>query len=200
MSRYCSECGKARKACLCSSIVALDSAVELIILQHPTEQKRPLGSARILSLSLANCRLWVGEDFRQHAELNQLLAEPEVDHFVLYPSHQAQDCTLLTRDPQRKQRVILLDGTWKKAYKMWQINTQLHQLASLRLPTELIGQYRIRKAPSATALSTVEAGYYLLQHWEPERDFSPLLSAFQRMIQYQIEQMPAEIFAQNYRS
>ncbi|TXZ86027.1 DTW domain-containing protein, partial [Vibrio cholerae] len=35
--------------------------------------------ARILSLSLANCRLLVGEDFREHDELNQLLAEPDVD-------------------------------------------------------------------------------------------------------------------------
>lgn len=114
MSRYCSECGKARKACLCPSIVALESAVELIILQHPTEQKRPLGTARILSLSLANCRLLVGEDFREHDELNQLLAEPDVDYYVLYPNEHAQECTKISLTTARKTRVILLDGTWKK--------------------------------------------------------------------------------------
>ncbi|QIL84709.1 DTW domain-containing protein [Vibrio sp. HDW18] len=199
MSRYCSECGKARNACLCSSIVALDSAVELIILQHPTEHKRPLGTARILSLSLANCRLWVGEDFREHDELNQLLADPSIDHYVLYPNPQAQDCTEISLTSGRKKRVILLDGTWKKAYKMWQINTQLHQLASLRLPTECVGHYRIRKAPDDTTLSTVEAGYHLLQQWQPECDFSPLLKVFTNMIQYQIDQMPAGVFARNYR-
>ncbi|HFS8442556.1 tRNA-uridine aminocarboxypropyltransferase [Vibrio cholerae] len=199
MSRYCSECGKARKACLCPSIVALESAVELIILQHPTEQKRPLGTARILSLSLANCRLLVGEDFREHDELNQLLAEPDVDHYVLYPNEQAQECTEISLVTERKKRVILLDGTWKKAYKMWQINTQLHDLPSLHLPDECVGHYRIRKAPDDTALSTVEAGYHLLQQWQPERDFSPLLKVFDAMIQYQIDQMPEGVFERNYR-
>lgn len=198
MSRYCSECGKARKACLCPSIVALESAVELIILQHPTEQKRPLGTARILSLSLANCRLLVGEDFREHDELNQLLAEPDVDHYVLYPNEHAQECTKISLTTARKTRVILLDGTWKKAYKMWQINTQLHDLPSLHLPDECVGHYRIRKAPADTALSTVEAGYHLLQQWQPERDFSPLLKVFDAMIQYQIDQMPEGVFERNY--
>ncbi|EHU6504468.1 DTW domain-containing protein [Vibrio cholerae] len=198
MSRYCSECGKARKACLCPSIVALESAVELIILQHPTEQKRPLGTARILSLSLANCRLLVGEDFREHDELNQLLAEPDVDHYVLYPNEQAQECTEISLTTACKKRVILLDGTWKKAYKMWQINTQLHDLPSLRLSAECVGHYRIRKAPDDKALSTVEAGYHLLQQWQPERDFSPLLKVFDAMIQYQIDQMPEGVFERNY--
>ncbi|TXZ86028.1 DTW domain-containing protein, partial [Vibrio cholerae] len=55
-----------------------------------------------------------------------------------------------------------------------------------RLPTECVGHYRIRKAPDDTALSTVEAGYHLLQQWQPERDFSPLLKVFDAMIQYQI--------------
>ncbi|NGZ92510.1 DTW domain-containing protein [Vibrio aestuarianus subsp. cardii] len=86
MSRYCSQCGKSLKACICASIVPLASSVELIILQHPTEEHRPMGTARILDLSLANSMRLVGEDFSQHAQLNALLSEPDVAHYVLYPS------------------------------------------------------------------------------------------------------------------
>jgi len=200
MSRYCSQCGKARKACICESIIALDSQVELIILQHPTEEQRPMGTARILSLSLENCRLFVGEDFRNHSELNGLLAQPDVEHFVLYPNDVSRCVTKVSIRPYKKARVILLDGTWKKAFKMWQVNTQLHPLPCLHLPENLKGNYRIRKAPSDNALSTVEAGYHVLSLWQPERDFSPLLSAFQSMIDYQIKQMPEGVFARNYRS
>ncbi|EHH70642.1 DTW domain protein [Vibrio cholerae CP1048(21)] len=141
----------------------------------------------------------MGEDFREHDELNQLLAEPDVDYYVLYPNEHAQECTKISLTTARKTRVILLDGTWKKAYKMWQINTQLHDLPSLHLPDECVGHYRIRKAPDDTALSTVEAGYHLLQQWQPERDFSPLLKVFDAMIQYQIDQMPEGVFERNYR-
>ncbi len=200
MSRYCSQCGKARKACICESIVALDSRVELIILQHPTEEHRPMGTARILSLSLENSRLLVGEDFREHTELNQLLAEEDVQHFVLYPHESSQCASQLEISPQQKIRIILLDGTWKKAFKMWQINTQLHHLPCIHLPEDLKGNYRIRKAPSDNALSTVEAGFHILQLLQPDRDFSPLLIAFESMIDYQIQQMPPGVFERNYRS
>lgn len=200
MSRYCSQCGKARKACICDNIVALDSQVELIILQHPTEEHRPMGTARILSLSLVNSRLLVGEDFREHGELNQLLAEPDVEHFVLYPSDVSLSAADVALPIEKKIRIILLDGTWKKAFKMWQLNTQLHHLPCLHLPEDLKGNYRIRKAPSENALSTVEAGFHVLSMMQPEKDFSPLLDTFEAMIDYQIQQMPAGVFERNYRS
>ncbi|PNI04002.1 DTW domain-containing protein [Vibrio diazotrophicus] len=200
MSRYCSQCGKARKACICDNIVALDSQVELIILQHPTEEHRPMGTARILSLSLVNSRLLVGEDFREHDELNQLLAEPDVEHFVLYPSDVSLSAADVALPIEKKIRIILLDGTWKKAFKLWQLNTQLHHLPCLHLPEDLKGNYRIRKAPSENALSTVEAGFHVLSMMQPEKDFSPLLDTFEAMIDYQIQQMPAGVFERNYRS
>ncbi|MFG0773231.1 tRNA-uridine aminocarboxypropyltransferase [Vibrio plantisponsor] len=200
MSRYCSQCGKARKACICDNIVALDSQVELIILQHPTEEHRPMGTARILSLSLANSRLLIGENFLEHGELNQLLAEPDVEHFVLYPSDVSLSAADVALPIEKKIRIILLDGTWKKAFKMWQLNTQLHHLPCLHLPENLKGNYRIRKAPNENALSTVEAGFYVLSMMQPEKDFSPLLDAFEAMIDYQIQQMPAGVFERNYRS
>ncbi|WP_165311837.1 tRNA-uridine aminocarboxypropyltransferase [Vibrio ziniensis] len=200
MSRYCSQCGKAHKACICDNIVALNSLIELIILQHPTEEHRPMGTARILSLSLANSRLFVGEDFREHEELNQLLTEPDVQHFVLYPNDVSRSAREISLSEGQKIRIILLDGTWKKAYKMWQVNTQLHHLPSLHLPEDLTGNYRIRKAPSENALSTVEAGFHVLNIMQPDNDFSPLLDAFEAMIDYQIQQMPAGVFERNYSS
>ncbi len=200
MSRYCSQCGKARKACICDTIIALDSQVELIILQHPTEEHRAMGTARILSLSLSNSRILVGEDFSHHDELNRMLAEPNVQHCILYPSDVSQSAAEISLSSKQKIRIILLDGTWKKAFKMWQVNHHLHHLPCLHLPENLQGNYRIRKAPSDNALSTVEAGYHILHLLQPDADFSPLLTAFEAMIDYQIHQMPPGVFERNYRA
>ncbi|EGU39383.1 hypothetical protein VII00023_05127 [Vibrio ichthyoenteri ATCC 700023] len=200
MSRYCSQCGKSLKACICQWIHSLASNVELIILQHPSEAKRPMGTARILTLSLSNSHYFAGENFTEHDELNQLLREPNVRHFVLYPGEGSIEAQAEIERSDSKVRVILLDGTWKKAFKMWQLSVNLHSLPLLRLPTELKGNYRIRKAPSDNALSTVEAGYYILSILQPQKDFSPLIDAFEQMIQFQIDQMPAGVFEKNYRS
>ena len=199
MSRYCSQCKKSLKACICEWIQSLTSNVELVILQHHSEQHKPMGTARILQLSLADSHCFIGEDFSDDVALNTLLSDKQYCHFVLYPGESALAHTEVTKWRQRKKvRVILLDGTWKKAYKMWQLSTNLHHLPLIRLPDDLQGNYRIRKAPDDNSLSTVEAGYHILSLLEPERDFSALIHAFNQMVEFQIKQMPPGVFESNY--
>ncbi|MCG9578300.1 DTW domain-containing protein [Vibrio tubiashii] len=202
MSRYCSQCGKSLKACICEWIQSLTSNVELVILQHHSETNRPMGTARILKLSLANSYCFEGEDFSAHDKLNQLLNDESYHHFVLYPGEGSVSHTQVAEklSAEQKVRVILLDGTWKKAYKMWQLSTNLHALPLIHLPDDLQGNYRIRKAPSDNSLSTVEAGYHILSLLEPEIDFLPLIDAFNQMIEFQIQQMPPGVFEKNYRA
>ncbi|MGI9897495.1 tRNA-uridine aminocarboxypropyltransferase [Vibrio natriegens] len=201
MSRYCSQCGKSRKACICSWIVPLESEVELIILQHSSEEHRPLGTARILKLSLDNCTCLIGEDFSQDESLNNLLADGDYEHLILYPSEQSVCLSEVEEEKRinnKKIRLLLLDGTWKKAYKMWQLSTNLHDLPTVKLPANLQGGYTIRKAPSQNSLSTVEAGFYALSILEPQQNFTPLLNVFEKMIEFQIAQMPPGVFEKNY--
>ncbi|NOI13329.1 tRNA-uridine aminocarboxypropyltransferase [Vibrio hepatarius] len=200
MSRYCSQCGKSQKACICKWIQRLTSNVELVILQHPSETNRPMGTARILKLSLANSHYFVGEDFSEHEALNQLLSDHQYHHFILYPGEGALTHNQVADklDNGEKVRVILLDGTWKKAYKMWQLSSNLHTFPLIKLPEDLQGNYRIRKAPSDNSLSTVEAGYHILSLLQPEHDFSPLIESFNQMIEFQIKQMPPGVFEKNY--
>ena len=205
MSRYCPQCRKALKACICQWITPLESDVELIILQHPSEEHRPMGTARILSLSLENSVTFIGEDFSEHDALNRLLNDHNYQHVILYPgesslSVEQLSASSLNGTEEQKLRIILLDGTWKKAFKMWQVSSNLQQLDTLHLPKDLKGNYRIRKAPSENSLSTVEAGYHLLSLLQPHRDFDPLLAAFDQMIQFQIDQMPPGVFEKNYLS
>ena len=159
-----------------------------------------MGTARILKLSLANSYCFEGEDFSQHSELNALLNDKQYTHFVLYPGEGALAHTEVMEklSEGNKIRVVLLDGTWKKAYKMWQLSTNLHALPLIRLPDNLQGNYRIRKAPSDNSLSTVEAGYHILSLLEPENNFMPLIETFNNMIEFQIEQMPPGVFEKNY--
>ena len=206
MSRYCLQCGKANNACICDWIKPIDCPVRVVLLQHPSESKKPMGTAKILQLSLSGCELWVGEDFSQHPELNDLLQDEKFESLVLYPNEYSQSLETVkeTRRPlnsnEKSLCLILLDGTWKKAYKMWQLSSNLHSLPSVALPSHIQGNYRIRKAPTEQHLSTVEAGFHALSAIEPQVDFSPLLTAFTNMVDFQISQMPEGVFTRNYIS
>ncbi|MFV0575700.1 MAG: tRNA-uridine aminocarboxypropyltransferase [Vibrio sp.] len=206
-SRYCPKCNKANNACICDWIQTISSTIKVVVLQHSTEVKRPMGTAKILQLSLTLCEVFVGEDFSDHQELNALLEDPNIEPLVIYPNDQSEPLSQkVQQSPLAKGKqycLILLDGTWKKAYKMWQLSTNLHSLPCVVLTDDvngdkLQGNYRIRKAPTDQHLSTVEAGFYALQHLEPQCDFSPLVNAFNHMVDFQIAQMPEGVFERNY--
>ena len=46
----CPRCHKPLPLCVCDSITPIESRIELLILQHPQEQDRALGTARLTAL------------------------------------------------------------------------------------------------------------------------------------------------------
>ncbi|MDX7843012.1 tRNA-uridine aminocarboxypropyltransferase [Aeromonas caviae] len=182
-SRYCTRCTRALKACLCDYIQRVPNLAALHILQHPAEVGHPKGTAALLAASLTDVRIHVGEDFSDDEGLNALLADPAVQCYVLWPDEEALTLIqarehLLRRGRTVRAHFILLDGTWRKAYRMLHSSPALLGLPRITLGV-IAGQYSIRKKPFEEALSTLEAGYHLLSRWEgePER-FAPLMTLF----------------------
>src|SRR5438445_7250728 len=56
----CPHCGKPQPLCICDSIVPIESRISLLILQHPQEQDRALGTVRLTALHFPNAVLRVG--------------------------------------------------------------------------------------------------------------------------------------------
>lgn len=68
--------------------------------------------------------------------------------------------------------LVILDGTWKKAYRMFMLSTKLAHLPQVSLPEHLAnaGQYHIRKVAKKNALSSLEACCYALALLEAGSD------------------------------
>ena len=56
----CPHCHKPLPLCVCDSIEPIDNRVSLLILQHPQEQDRELGTARLTALHFKNAVLKIG--------------------------------------------------------------------------------------------------------------------------------------------
>ncbi|MGL4795680.1 MAG: tRNA-uridine aminocarboxypropyltransferase [Aeromonas jandaei] len=186
-SRYCTRCTRALKACLCEYIVALENRTPLYILQHPYEVAHPKGTAVLLAASLQQAEIRVGEDFSRDRWLNDLLADPSLRCYLLWPDEEAISPAELREQMASVSPAatavafILLDGTWRKAFRMLQSNPALARLPRIGLGA-IAGQYAIRKKPFPEALSTIEAGYHLLSQWEGEpKRYAPLLTLFERL-------------------
>lgn len=165
----------------------LENRTPLYILQHPYEVAHPKGTAALLAASLQQAEIRVGEDFSGDRWLNDLLADPSLRCYLLWPDEEAISPAELrgqmasVSPAATAVAFILLDGTWRKAFRMLQSNPALARLPRIGLGA-IAGQYAIRKKPFPEALSTIEAGYHLLSQWEgePER-YAPLLTLFERL-------------------
>ena len=88
---------------------------------------------------------------------------------------------------QIPEQLIVIDGTWDQARALFRDIPQLHQLPQFKLAPASPGQYRIRREPTSTSLSTVEATVAALQILEPDtKGLAELLRAFDTMVEGQL--------------
>ncbi len=201
-SRYCLRCEKAKKTCICAFIKPISCSVPLIILQHPSEAKKAIGTARIAHLTLPLCDIYVGENFTEHKALNERIQDDPYHYLLLYPHEKAISISgLLKTRAQDKNKfgLIVIDGTWKKAFKIWSLSTNLHALPKVTLDEVITSDYKIRQSSKKAGVSTVEAIYHALSSLnEHKKDYGSLLTAFHQMIQSQIKHIPAKLYQAHY--
>ena len=185
----CPRCQRPSSHCLCPLIPSLTSTTQVLILQHPSETAHALNTARLAALGLHNAELVVGEHVSLPAD--------ERDNYLLFPGADAVPLESLA-SCGAPLRLIVPDGTWKKARKMLHLNPALATLPRVSLPPGLVSRYRLRKAPAPGALSTLEAIVTALNKLEGEGRFDLLLRPFEALIEAQIAAMGPETYLRNY--
>ncbi|MDO9618196.1 MAG: DTW domain-containing protein [Pseudomonas sp.] len=192
----CPRCTRPTERCLCALIPCLASGTRVLILQHPSEVRHALNTARLAALGLSNAELRVGEVFES---LAALLQQPGYRACLLFPGEQAQG--LMAFAEQHSELPLLLvvpDGTWRKARKLLHLNPLLAALPRVVLPAGLQSRYRLRKAPMPGALSTIEAIVTALNTVEAPACFDALLKPFEVLIEGQIDAMGEQTFQRNH--
>lgn len=193
MSRpQCPDCQRPLSHCLCPLIPRLASRTQILLLQHPSETEHALNTARLVALGLSSAELRVGELFGD-------LPDDGMENFLLFPGEEAVPLASLAASAA-PIRLIVPDGTWRKARKLLHLNPAIADLPRVALPEGLVSRYRVRKAPQPGALSTLEAVVAALNTLEGAGRYDALLRPFEAMIQAQIEAMGAEVYQRNHAS
>jgi DTW domain-containing protein YfiP len=159
----------------------------VLVLQHPREHDKAIGTARIAALSLPQAEVAVGVDFQNHPRVRALLADPSYPPVLLYPGPHAKD---LTREPpQGPVTLVVIDGTWHQARSLVRKNPWLNALPHYSLMPDAPSEYRIRREPALHCVSTIEALAQALGalEGEPERFQRALMAPFRAMVERQLE-------------
>ncbi|MGL9617715.1 tRNA-uridine aminocarboxypropyltransferase [Bradyrhizobium sp. U531] len=197
----CPHCQKPMPLCICDSVTPIENRLSLLILQHPQEQDRALGTARLLARHFADATVRVGLSW---PSLSKALGRPveNATHWaVLYlGSARASDLdaeaeiVALNRKGEiaenqrallgKLEGVVLLDGTWSQAKALWWRNPWMLKCQRVILNPAHPSRYgRLRKEPRKDGLSTIEAAATILAGLERRPDIAETLHAsFERLL------------------
>ena len=196
----CAECGKPEPLCICGSLTPVENTIEVLILQHPQEQDRLLGTARLTALQLARATLKIGLSW---PSLTKALGR-EVDPArwaILYLGSAKvadldtdRDVVAIDRKGELEygqnailnnlEGVVLLDGTWSQAKALWWRNAWMLKCQRVILGPKSLSLYgKLRREPRSDGLATIEATALLLAKLEKKPEIADaLLAAFERML------------------
>ena len=197
----CPHCGKAMPLCICDSVTPIDNRTAILILLHPQEQDRALGTARLTAQHFENAVVKIGLSW---PSLSKALGRPVSDPSrwaVLYlgsvkVSDFDTDAEIVAvnrkgemEEGQRAilkgiEGIVLLDGTWSQAKALWWRNAWMLKCQRLVLGPKQPSRYgHLRKEPRSDGLSTIEAAGLVLAALEKRPDIAATLNeSFERML------------------
>ena len=197
----CPTCEKPPALCVCDAVKPLANRVAVLILRHPQEQDRQLGTARIAALQLTNATLKTGLSWPNLAKAVGHDADPK-RWGVLYLGT-AKTATPLAPRPltvidkagapladqdeilDSLEGIILLDGNWQQAKALWWRNSWMLKCRRLVLqPPRAFYYGSLRKEPRGESVSTIEAAAYALAALEHDETLAErILPPFKRLLE-----------------
>lgn len=187
-------------------ITPMDIRTRVVVLQHPQERDRALGTVPILQAMLPKVEVIVGLSW---PSLARLLDDADADALrwaVLYPGSLPRQLQRneLTAPVLRLDRngnalgptpylegLLVLDGSWSQAKTLWWRNPWLLKVQRLVLhPKEPSIYGKLRKEPRREAVSTLESvADALVFNGEPREVRDSLRKVFRTMVQRARDEM-----------
>jgi DTW domain-containing protein YfiP len=183
--------------------------VSLLILQHPQEQDRELGTARLAALHFKDALLKIGLSWPSLSKILGRTTDPQ-RWAILYLGSLKAAAVLPDRDIvvvgksgkavdhqdqalRGIEGIILLDGTWSQAKALWWRNAWMLKCKRVVLGPARPSRYgALRREPRSDGLSTIEAAAMLLARLERKPEIETALHAtFERLLARYRETRPA---------
>jgi len=197
----CPHCGKPKPLCICDGLIRIENRIEVLILQHPKEQDRALGTARLAVMQLSRATLKIGLSWPSLSKaLGRTVADPS-RWAVLYlgsakvsAPDKAGEVVAINRKGEMEsdqaailrsiEGIVLLDGSWSQAKALWWRNAWMLKCQRIILGPSRPSRYgKLRREPRRDGLSTIEATAMVLSRLERRSEIASTLDAsFARML------------------
>jgi len=147
LSGHCPRCCLQLESCVCRVLPTVVARTEIVLIRHISERLLTSNTGRFAALSLPKSRILAyggGELFDAG-----VLAAPRTA--LLYCSGPPRPLPFIP------ERLIVLDGSFRQARRMYKRVPELRELPELSLPAPRVTPTRLRRPTQPEGMSTIEA-------------------------------------------
>ncbi|SUI69077.1 tRNA-uridine aminocarboxypropyltransferase [Shewanella morhuae] len=159
----CPLCLLGEQFCTCALRRQLHTQASFLLIMYNDEVLKPTNSGRLIADLIPDTHAFLWSRLAPEPELLALLASPQYQPFLVFPAQYAEPGqAVLSQVPPsmltqgKRPLLIMLDGSWREAIKMFRKSPYLHALPLLSFDPDTLATYTLRKGSHDFQLGTAE--------------------------------------------
>ena len=153
---FCPVCKLYNDICICSEIQEFTLDTRISILMHIKEKRKVSNTGKIANLCLSNSQIIFKGEKHPTTDIKDLISEDHIN-LILYPDATSELNKEFVAKFDKPINLILLDGNYNQAGKMFRLEETLRKAKTVRLPLGQIRKCNLRSPLHQEQISTIEA-------------------------------------------
>ena len=165
----CDYCQVATQYCLCAHQPNIETDVAVMLIVSENEVLKPSNTGHLILDVVKEGYVYQWNRTEPNEEMLALLANDDYQPFVVFPDEYVdQPARLMDQSTDvfaqgKKPLMILLDGSWREARRMFRKSPYLDALSVVSIQPQVLSQYMMRKSENEQHLSTAEVAVAVLE-------------------------------------
>ncbi len=182
-TQRCGICQVAKAFCICHVKPQAGDSLSALLLLSENEVLKPSNTGRLIADVLSDTHVYQWSRTEPSFELIELLNNPDYFPVILFPEQYVDDTSRLASSPLRiepgkKVLLILLDGSWREARRMFRRSPYLERFPVFSIQPEKLSEYVMRKSLNPNHLSTAEVASVAFEQLGYENESETLFHWF----------------------
>ncbi len=157
----CPRCQVSKIYCICSAKPIARNELAALLLFSESEVLKPSNTGRLIGDTIANTYAFQWSRTEPDTQMLALLKHPDYFPLLLFPQQYVDDRQRLVSQPlpdigNKKLLLILLDGSWREARRIFRQSPYLNSIPVLSIQPQQLSQYLLRSSENPSHLSTAE--------------------------------------------
>ena len=180
----CTNCRINNYFCVCAelSTFKIQSNVSLIV--HVSELKLTSNTAQFVEKNLPDrAEIFIRGRMNDTFNADPILARPGRALFLFPDENSVELNAEFVSNNPGPYHLIVPDGSWTQAKRVKKREEKFDNVPTVRLPSGIVGEYKLRKAPQPEWVSTYEAIAYALGILESKECEEHMMKFFRKWVQ-----------------